>query len=267
MSISWRLIDDGPASGPWNMGVDEALVRSALRTNRASLRLYSWSGSWLSLGYAQRRFLDLERLQKQEPLLGVIRRVTGGRAVLHGNDLTYAVAAPEHSLAAGLRGSYEQISTALLAAVQSLGLTEAVRAPLLENAAGPKPFDCFAETSGDEICVGGRKLCGSAQRRIGGAVLQHGSIRIRADPPKRLRAAGLDPDVATSFEELGNHLDEGKLRAALIDAFAESLGASFEVSEIDSDEYAIAAARSDLNAREPLAVPPIETCSNSSRTL
>ena len=95
MSLAWRLIEDGPGSGGWNMGVDEALLASAV-AGRATLRLYSWDGPWLSLGYGQPSRGDL-RSACLEAGVGMVRRVTGGRAVLHGSDLTYAIAAPEEA--------------------------------------------------------------------------------------------------------------------------------------------------------------------------
>ena len=104
MSARWRLLLDGPGDGPWNMAVDEALLRSAQRGAPPTLRFYSWDGAWLSLGFAQP--LDAARRAACRAAgVGIVRRATGGRAVLHGSDLTYAVAAPVAALPAGLHAT------------------------------------------------------------------------------------------------------------------------------------------------------------------
>ena len=184
----WRLLVDGAASGPWNMGVDEALMASAA-TGRPALRFYGWLGPWLSLGYAQR--LDPARRAACEAAgVGVVRRATGGGAVLHGADLTYAVTAPETLLPGGLGATYAAVASGLVEGLRELGIA-ALRASPAAPRGTARAFDCFAEPAGDEICVEGRKLVGSAQRRAGGALLQHGSLRLGADPARVREAAGL----------------------------------------------------------------------------
>ncbi len=88
----WRLIVDGRANGEWNMGVDESLLKTAVTAGTPTLRFYRWRGPWLSLGYSQRPQAELYAACSRAGV-GVVRRVTGGRAVLHGEDLTYAIAA------------------------------------------------------------------------------------------------------------------------------------------------------------------------------
>ncbi len=113
MPPRWRLLQHGAAHGAFNMGVDEALLASAI-AGIATLRFYGWEGHWLSLGYAQR--LDPRRIAAcADAGVGIVRRVTGGRAVLHGSDLTYCLAAPETALPEGLRGSYRLVADALIA--------------------------------------------------------------------------------------------------------------------------------------------------------
>ena len=160
------------------MGVDEALLTSA-RSGTASVRFYTWQGPWLSLGYAQR--LDPERLRAlRAGGVGWVRRWTGGRGVLHGADLTYSIAAPEGLLPPTVRASYRLVADALVLALDSLGVPATRRLPTA-GAPVAAGFDCFETAAADEICIAGRKLSGSAQRRIPGAILQHGSIRLAAD--------------------------------------------------------------------------------------
>jgi lipoate-protein ligase A len=217
----WRLLRDGAADGPWNMAVDALLLERATR-GIATLRLYGWRGAWLSLGYAQ-RLSDPRREACRRTGVGVVRRITGGRAVLHGGDLTYAVAAPEVALPSGLQASYGLVTDVLLAALGGLGITaERGRAP--GEAGRADAFDCFAEPAPEEICVGGGKLCGSAQRRSGGALLQHGSLRLRPDPSDLRSAAlgGVGP--ATSLYELGFEGGARAVEDACISAFEAAFG-------------------------------------------
>ena len=236
MPARWRLLLDGPGAGPWNMAVDEALLRSAQRGAPATLRFYSWDGAWLSLGFAQS--LDAARRAACcEAGVGIVRRATGGRAVLHGADLTYAVVAPAAALPAGLHATYALIGEALREGIAALGV-EAERSGPSHAAPGPGGFDCFQSPAADEICAGGRKLAGSAQRRAGGAVLQHGSLRLTPDPPTARAAAGLEQVGATSLAELGLPVDVERVRAACARAFAAVLPATLERGTLDAGELA-----------------------------
>lgn len=253
--IPWRLIQSSDADGPFNMGLDEALLRSASEQGIATLRLYTWAGPWVSLGYAQRH-LDPERIRAcEDEGVGIVRRTTGGRAVLHGQDLGYSMAAPEGMLRPGLRNSYDQVATALLAAIRSLGASTACRVPARKVAQGSTRFDCFAAPAGDEIVVGKEKLIGSAQRRRGGAVLQHGSIRISADLPAVAAAAGVDPGASISLAQLGIEASEEALREALVPCFAKVLGARFRTLDPEPAELDQACARVDLHRSDLLSAP------------
>jgi lipoate-protein ligase A len=155
--------------------------------------------------------------------------------VLHGADLTYAVVAPEDLLPAGLRPTYAAIAGGLVAGLRALGV-DAERSPAGAARERLRPFDCFAAAAGDEICVAGRKLVGSAQRRAGGAVLQHGSLRLAPDAPEASRASGLGAAHATSLAELGAAIEPPTLREALVAGLASALAARFEVSDLTASE-------------------------------
>jgi lipoate-protein ligase A len=250
---AWRLLIDGEASGPWNMGVDEALLASAIAGGRSTLRLYRWNGPWLSLGYGQH--LGAERLAAcGEAGVGVVRRLTGGGAVLHGGDLTYAIAAPEALLPPGLRATYQLAGAALRSALSALGI-DARPSP----GAAPTPhrgaFDCFSEPAGDELCAEGRKLVGSAQRRARGGVLQHGSIRVYPDPAPLRAAAGLDAGVATSLRELACEHSRKTLVEACAAAFSRVLEVRFESGFLEAGEERTAHERAVSHRGDPIAVP------------
>jgi lipoate-protein ligase A len=238
---TWRLLVDGSASGPFNMGVDEALLDTALRDGQPTLRFYLWRGPWLSLGYGQLE--DSEGAEARKVAgLGVVRRSTGGRAVLHGCDLTYALVAPANLLPDGLQATYALIASCISSALRELHVAvERVDDPVASER--DSEFDCFAAPVTDELCVGGLKLVGSAQRRVGGGVLQHGSIRMTPDPALARDAAGLRDGVATSLEELHCKATCEELRQALIRSFAEALEARFEPLGLLDRELGAARAR------------------------
>jgi lipoate-protein ligase A len=250
---SWRVLVDGAAHGAWNMGVDEALLETAARTGVATFRLYGWQGPWLSVGYAQE--LPLQRVQAcQRSSVGLVRRTTGGRAVLHGCDLTYCVAAPLDILPAGLHGSYEALSWALLDALHAVGVP-ADRSASDLPAPGRTVFDCFQRPAAHEICLDGRKLAGSAQRRWKGALLQHGSIRVSPDPETAAVAAGLAGGAATSLVQEGHRVASKCLRNACLESFSARLGGRWERGLLSKIEWAHAHERHVAHHANSLEMP------------
>jgi lipoate-protein ligase A len=251
------------------MGVDEALLATATAGGGPTLRFYGWDGPWLSLGYGQPE--TAERLEACAAAgVGVVRRATGGRAVLHGGDLTYAVAAPEALLPAGLEATYRLISGALASALGPLGV-DVTPGPEASPAGALEGFDCFAQRGADALCAGGRKLVGSAQRRGGAGVLQHGSIRRAPDPESARQAAGLGPEASTSLQELGCSVSARDLREACIEALAAALDARFSPGRLLPAESRQAAQRgrlprrNDRNARDAIPAGIQESLSATDR--
>ena len=177
----WRLIYDNPTSGAHNMAVDEAIMGAVAREEMPpTLRLYGWTPACLSLGYGQKTAdVDFERLARFG--WGVVRRPTGGRAILHTDELTYSVSLPEdHPIArGGIVESYRRLSAALMRAIGSRGAPGAAD----RRDDGPKLTGpvCFEVPSHYEITFDGRKLLGSAQTRRRGGVLQHGTLPLVGD--------------------------------------------------------------------------------------
>ena len=254
MSTRWRLLSDAASSGPWNMGVDEALLATAAAGGPPSLRLYGWDGPWLSLGYAQRLGKAREESCRRAGV-GIVKRATGGRAVLHGADLTYAVAAPEALLPQSLEASYACIALGLQRALGAIGVTvESARRPTANGTAAG--FDCFAEPVQHELCARGRKLVGSAQRRAHGAVLQHGSIRLAPDPAPAASAAGVEAAAATSLLELGCEASLDAVREALANALSAVLEAELEEGRLSPAELAFARRKGAAGGRIPDSSAP-----------
>lgn len=174
-----RLLLSAPADGATNMATDEALLLRARRTGETVYRVYGWSRPTVSLGRHQtaRGRYDLARARAQG--IDFVRRPTGGRAILHHREITYAVAGPVEPFGS-LRESYRAINRLLLEALRTLGV-DAREAQLSTRAPIPGVAPCFEAPVGGEVVAGGRKLVGSAQVRDGDTFLQHGSILIDDD--------------------------------------------------------------------------------------
>jgi lipoyl(octanoyl) transferase len=190
--VQWRLLDTGPADGFTNMAVDEALLESlAAEQGPPTLRFYSWSPPALSLGYGQSIAGEIDFHRCASLGIDVVRRSTGGRAVLHDHEVTYSVVirADDPMVASGLLAPYLTISHAMVRGLSYLGIT-AELLPLRRGALLPfgqaSPV-CFATLSSYEVAVVGRKIIGSAQRRAHNLIMQHGSIPVSHDLDK-LRA-------------------------------------------------------------------------------
>ena len=190
---TWRLLDTGGADGPTNMAVDEAILTAVSNgESLPTLRFYGWEPACLSLGRAQ-SIHEADEAACRARGWHIVRRATGGRAILHLDELTYSVAAPqtEPRVAGGIQPSYERLSRALVAGLRLLGV-ETDRAPELpsspKNVSGPICFDTPARY---EITFRGRKLIGSAQMRRKGVMLQHGTLPLSGDVTRIVAALAL----------------------------------------------------------------------------
>ncbi len=259
MSDHWRLLITAAAHGAWNMAVDESILEHIGRGEaRATLRLYAWEPACLSLGHAQPfADVDLERLWARG--WDIVRRPTGGRAILHTDEVTYSVIGPatDPRLAGSVLESYNRLACGLLKAVRSLGL-DARSEPLSLDMTGgnrqsPNPV-CFEVPSAYEITVDGKKLIGSAQARRKEGVLQHGSLPLVGDLG-RITEALVFPDEtsrrdaaqrllarATTVETpLGRAVSWDEASGAVIKGFESELGLDFEVGELSASEQRRAA--------------------------
>lgn len=264
--ITWRLLLTPPARGAWNMAVDEALLESAGRgESLPTLRLYAWTPPCLSLGYAQ-PFADVDMARLAERGWDIVRRPTGGRAILHTDELTYSVTGPadEPRLAGSVLESYNRLAKALLAAVQSLEMPVEMK----EHAPGALPETsnpvCFEVPSTYEITVNGKKLIGSAQARRKDGVLQHGSLPLTGDltrivqtlafPDELARsqaAARLLERAATVESALGRAVDWETAARSMVRAFEAELGLQLEEGEMSRKEIS----RAEELVREKYAHP------------
>jgi len=277
----WRLLLDPPASGAWNMAVDEVLLEGvAAGRVPATLRFYRWTPACLSLGYFQAfDTVDLEGCRARG--VEIVRRPTGGRAILHDRELTYSVTLPAAVLGhdAGIVPSYHRLSLALQAGLQDLGVP-ATLAPL---AAAPASADhgpvCFDSPSAHEILLGGRKLVGSAQVRRAGALLQHGSILIEPQIDALLGCLRLDAvdrgekakrrleNAVAGLAEVAD-LDPIGVSRSLAGAFSRQFGVSVTSGRLEDEERAAATAlaRAKYQSAAWTQRPLPETAGKTTRT-
>jgi lipoate-protein ligase A len=232
------------------MAVDEAILEHiGRRESLPTLRLYAWEPACLSLGYAQ-PYADVDELRIKERGWEVVRRPTGGRAILHADELTYSVTAPadEPRLAGSVLESYNRLAGALLHAIQSLGLSVEMKEGVSGNHNSLNPV-CFEVPSTYEITVQGKKLIGSAQARRKEGVLQHGSLPlvgnlaritdalIFVDEGDRLNAAHRLLERATTVESaLGRPVSWSDAAQAFIKAFEDKLSLSLEEGVLSQSE-------------------------------
>lgn len=248
-----RLLSHGRMKGKFNMAVDEAIQRACGRKEVIpTLRFYQWNPACLSLGYFQdvEKEVDLQSLTE----LGVdlVRRPTGGKAVLHDDELTYSVVIPEVCLRGSVLETYQKISKALVRGLKSLGVPAEITAlehgvtmrdPRFRQAA------CFSAPSWYEVVALGKKIIGSAQVRKNGIILQHGSIPFRfnvrkvvsclktssEEHAKRIENL-LSKKAAGICEVLGRGIHREELEEHLVLGFQEVLGWDIERGSLTKNE-------------------------------
>ncbi len=252
----WRLLDTGYADGASNMAVDEAIqLLHAAGQVPPTIRFYRWRPACLSLGYFQNaEQVDQARLRERG--LGLVRRPTGGRAILHDQELTYSVVAAESEprVSGGVVESYRRISAGLSAGLSKLGMPVTAtpahrsgRRPHSQNAA------CFDVPSDYELTVEGRKLVGSAQTRRHGVILQHGSLMleldcaalyelflVRSEQTRQRLISDLESRVAALNPVLGRAPSHEELVAVLSAGFEEALAIELAPGELSAQERQLA---------------------------
>jgi lipoyl(octanoyl) transferase len=244
VTVPWRLIDDldSGIDAAGQMAADGALLEDVATGAAPALRLYRWDAPALSLGRFQPDD-DVDRDACARLGVDVVRRPTGGRGLLHGGDLTYAVAMPRPAGPAGkVTAVYERLAAGLVAGLAALGVDAAVARN--DGPAGPV---CFASQQGADLRVGTRKVCGSAQVRAGGAVLQHGSIlldRLPFDETDLLAGGPVSPATGpgerrahlrratVTLAELGAQTDPHVVGAMIVEGFRVALDVEFS-SRVD----------------------------------
>ena len=223
-----RLIVDPPADVAWNMAVDEALRESATASGRCSLRFYQWQQPTLSLGYFQSH--ATRESHHASRACALVRRQTGGGAILHDRELTYSLVIPQaHPLAIDSARLYTVVHEAIQVVLQARHVPATICADPPRVAKNEEPFLCFQRRATGDMLWGAAKICGSAQRRRHGAVLQHGSLL--------LAQSAYAPELPGLLELCGHSLTPAELSTAIAGELAERLAFDFQPTVLVTDEF------------------------------
>lgn len=244
----WRFVDTKPMSGPKNMAFDEAMLKTA-PPGSVTLRTYSWNPACLSLGCFQ-KYSEVNLDKTRELGFDVVRRPTGGRAVLHDKELTYCIVAkpPHPILLQKVLDSYYYLCQGIVMGLNNLGVDASLKKSEDKELSTPS---CFAAPTFNDIEAGGKKLVGSAQMRSSDGLLQHGSILldvnllelfsvITSDESSARKLAEMSSSKITSINsQLGKNISLEDVKNCIVKGFSDSLKASFEPCEPNSEFYDI----------------------------
>lgn len=267
--MRYRLIDTGAHNAADNMAIDEAiLIAHQSGQVPPTLRFYRWRPPAVSIGRHQELDKEVDTEACRRLGIGLVRRPTGGRAVLHDREVTYAFVIAQSQLPGSVVETYKKISDGLALGLRRLGFDAQLFSPRGRQSLGLAGA-CFDTPSWHELTVSGKKVVGSAQVRMGGVILQHGSVLLEFDARKLLQVlaasgAGDIERLAAFYERkaaglcqlAGQPLDYEEVCLELTAGLTESLGAGFEPGTLSPMEAELAAelsrckyARDDWNER------------------
>lgn len=245
----WRLINSGFQTGAMNMALDETLLHAVAKgTSAPVLRFYRWQPATVTLGYAQSATTDIDLEVCHHAGLDVIRRSTGGRAVLHDNEVTYSIIAPSVSNLFGnsVLDSYRVISEVLQKALQRLGLpAKLVPGRPRGGQLNATKAVCFSAPSQYELVIDDHKVAGSAQKRHGQAFLQHGSIPLEMDLELlgKVLKTDVNTETAGSLDKVGwlnmwtsQPLSIAEVETSIVEEFAKAMDSTLSSSELTDTE-------------------------------
>lgn len=242
--VAWRFLNTGHLDGATNMAIDEAISRAVqAKLVPPTLRFFGWQPACLSLGQAQPG-ADVDREACRAAGIDVVRRPTGGRAILHTDELTYSVIAPDTDprVVGTIVESYRRLSEGLLNGLKLMGVPtqQAERPDGHDREAGPV---CFEVPSNYEIVFDGKKLVGSAQMRKPGVVLQHGTLPLHGDIARisRCLVSKPDPDrvrqrATTVAAAIGHVIDFDTAVRLMAQGMAATLNLDLQAGELMDQE-------------------------------
>jgi lipoate-protein ligase A len=249
----WRLIIHPPYDGAWNMAVDEAILECvSSKKQPPTLRLYDWFPYTLSLGHAQPA-ADVNISALQDHNWSLVRRPTGGRAILHADEMTYSVCAPmdDPTISGSVLESYQKISNALLSALEIIGIQADSKQKKSSDSVLSHDPVCFQFPSDYEITFQDKKLIGSAQARKKNGVLQHGAIPLFGDISRIIDVLRFPNEISrqsaksrliqratTIKESLGKDISWFVLASAISEGFRQKLEIEFVKSSLSKLELA-----------------------------
>lgn len=224
-----ELIEQTSESGAWNMAADEWLMSRVTRSGIPALRVYRWSQPTLSLGYFQQA--AARQLHPASQPCPWVRRASGGGAILHHHEFTYALAMPCRSRRGFAQPLYDLIHEALVDELSARGLRATRFEPQPQGAPVPTPFLCFMRRAPGDVLLEDHKILGSAQRRSATAVLQHGSLLCRRSP--------FAPELPGICDLAARPVEPEELVPAWLDRISARMGGSFEprsLADLEGDK-------------------------------
>tara|TARA_Y100000310_G_C20673087_1_gene811362 strand:+ start:124 stop:873 length:750 start_codon:yes stop_codon:yes gene_type:complete len=236
-----RCIITPPKTAAENMAIDEALLQLC---TEPTLRFYQWSPRAISIGYNQDREKEINVNFCKANNIDIVRRITGGKAVLHDQEVTYSLVSPEDklNLPKQVNESYKVIAEALVIALKQLGINAEMKKQPDKHATSI----CFNSSNWYELEVNGKKISGSAQRRINGKILQHGPLLLDFDPELNAKCFKTENEQETE-KQLKNNITSLKQKAtpeqlieALKKGFEQTFNTTLQLSELTEDEQALA---------------------------
>ena len=245
MTDAWRLIDTGSCKAAYNMALDEAIA-TAVRKNNAppTLRLYGWITPSVSIGCFQ-KISDIDREYCIEKRIPIVRRPTGGRAILHNDEITYSFSVKTTSgiFSKGLLDSYKMVSKAFSLAFLRIGLTPELT--LHRGTCHTRSPLCFQSASYGEITIHNKKVIGSAQKRWPKGLLQQGSIPYIVDKDEmskifRLESVHMLLGDLTGLKEMIHGLNPDDLKNTIRTAFEETFYIKLMTSSPSKEELSLA---------------------------
>jgi lipoate-protein ligase A len=247
MDNAWRFIDSGLCGAFYNMALDEAIATLIRKgSSPPTLRFYGWDRPAVSLGCFQKA-ADIDIGHCEACGTPVVRRPTGGRAILHGDELTYSfsVKTDQGIFSKGLLDSYRKISDAFYLAFRKTGIRAESKRQREKGSVLAKSPLCFQSSSFGEIMVDNKKLVGSAQKRWGDGLLQQGSIPYSYNKEEmcgvfRIEKTALAEKRMTAIKEIMPMFDEAQLREMIRVSFEETFGVRLVLSPPSQDEMDLA---------------------------
>ncbi len=239
--MNWQLLMTGKSSGHFNMDFDLNLARTC-KPNEAFFRLYQWQPYCISLG-ANQNYDDINIAKANQDNIEIVKRPTGGRAILHAEEITYAVVMPVNRFTP--KEIYEKISSALIKGLELYNplLADSELEKLQPNfpqiLKQPSGVLCFGSTAKNEVKFAGKKIIGSAQRKLNNVVLQHGSILCGKFHRNLVNFINSDEETKRTLEMeitqktieietiLNEHVDYEKLEESLVKGFEDQWKISF----------------------------------------
>jgi lipoyl(octanoyl) transferase len=242
MITEWRLIESGPCDASYNMALDEAIAAEVRRGSAPpTLRIYTWNSPSVTVGCFQ-KIRGIDTAYCKEHSIPIVRRPTGGRALLHCEELTYSFSARIGSgpFSHGLLDSYKQISTAFSMAFRNIGIAAEQKQERETGRTLSKNPLCFQSSSFGEILLDRKKLMGSAQKRWSDGLLQQGSIPYLRDEENTKRIFGTAETVSLgehmkTIKEILPSFDEGEFKEAIALSFEKCFGIRL-IRSVQSEE-------------------------------